>query len=114
MAYSDYTKEQNRSNDTLSSNYSVTDPNSINNPNRQYISVYPNPVSRKAGVLYVNTDIDLQKQNIEVYSAIGKKIELIAITSNTITIPQNLPVGIYFVRIQYDNYILHSSFVISD
>jgi hypothetical protein len=114
LVYSDYIKEQNRSNDTLVSNYSVMDPNSIVSPEGQHISVYPNPVSSKKGELFVKADFDLTQHKVQVFSAVGQQIGPVTVSNNSVAIPKNLPEGVYFIRIQYDNYVLHSSFVISD
>lgn len=69
--------------------------------------IYPNPSN---GLIYFNHA--LTNSNIEVFSEIGQKVYNIENASSN-KIKLSLPNGIYFVRIEFDNKIIHKKIVIN-
>ncbi len=69
--------------------------------------IYPNPSN---GLIYFNHA--LTNSNIEVFSEIGQKVYNIENASSN-KIKLSLPNGIYFVRIEFDNKIIHKKIIIN-
>jgi PKD repeat protein len=76
-----------------------------------YITAYPNPATTQVGLT-----VSLTKAatiDIRVYNSMGNQVELRTVSGypgeNQITLPiANLPIGVYYIQLQYGNTILKS------
>ncbi|MCC6722773.1 MAG: PKD domain-containing protein [Bacteroidia bacterium] len=78
------------------------------------ISVYPNPTN---GIFNISSSVFINKEQIEIYDILGKKINfeiLSSSTPNMYYIKLNAKNGIYLVKLQYNNLSLIESIMVID
>ena len=76
-----------------------------------YITAYPNPATTQVGLT-----VSLTKAatiDIRVYNSMGNQVQLTTVSGypgvNQVTLPiANLPIGVYYIQLQYGNTILKS------
>jgi len=70
-----------------------------------YLDIYPNPFSSETTI---KTFKNLQNATLTIYSTIGKELKTIKnISGQTIKLNKdNLPIGLYFIRLTQDNKII--------
>ena len=97
----------------LVSNGQYVQIDSVSRPSGKYINSYPNPATTQVTLnvmLDQNTAVD-----IRVYNSMGGQVLSRSVSgyrgSNQITLPiANLPVGVYYIELQYGDTILRSKF----
>lgn len=66
---------------------------------RENTIIYPNPTS---SIITVKNNGSSEMKSFEIYSVTGKKIKHDSLTNNSISM-ENLPSGIYFLKLYFDN-----------
>ncbi|MCF8298285.1 MAG: FG-GAP-like repeat-containing protein [Saprospiraceae bacterium] len=92
----------------------VTNPGIENQNSKNNISIYPNPTNESLYINFMNTNF--KSGNIYIYDLQGKLIwnsTTKYLTNSPYKVDiSNFPVGMYFLKIQSENYIVNRKFII--